>query len=192
MNDPSNDGGKTYMYREPQMQSWNASVEQQVAPQWPDTSVKAPMKPPVSFYLASVLGGIVIVSGVIGLIAGFFTAGKATITADGLGQLGSIAIMPAILFYMGQLALMLVGLYLVIREIRRWNTGAIVAGVLLAPILLVFASGAVLRMVTGESGRALPGAPVVPILVAAFYWLFAGVIACNDIRYRKPTMQGMR
>lgn len=161
-------------------------------PGWSELPVQTAVKPPLIFYLSGVLGGIVIVSGVIGLLVGLLSYGKTVVTGEGLTQLGALGALPTIVLYVGQMALITGGLVWVIRKTKAWNVRAIMAGAVLAPLLLMLAASALQQLLTGEGGKALPGAPVAPILMMAFYWLFAGVVAYHDIYYRKPTVQGMR
>jgi len=142
---------------------------------------------PITYYLLAITSGIITIACLVGFVAALFDFGKSAAQEDAAGQLGHMALAPFLIVYLMQVGVMLFVLWIVLQKVKAWDKAAITVSVVLAPILFIIAAGAIQRVVTGKTGEALPGAPVAPILVTLMYGLFAGVVAYNDIKYRKPT-----
>lgn len=140
---------------------------------------------PIMYYLTAFLGGAIIILTVAGLIIDLTGFGRNAAGSDAAGQLGSLAVAPFVAVYLLQMVLILAGIVWLIQKTKQWNKTAVILSAVVAPILLLWAASAVLPIFDDSPDAAFPGAPLLPVIVVALYWLIAGVIAYNDLKYRR-------
>ncbi len=142
---------------------------------------------PFLFYMTTTLAGIIVAGGIVSIAHAVLRLSKTKAASDdGFVALGMVFISPLIILFLLQLTAGLVLLVVLLRRLKEWNQGAILLSVAISPFLLLFAEATVVREVTRTQDTALPGAPIAPIVPASVYMFISGVVAYNDIRYRKP------